>query len=248
MATETNAANDPDNASPADDPDSSIQTLRDLSPGFEAEIIVSADAPVRKTHYVEEGTGRLLEGEFGRPEYAYLSNYTYRCTCCDREFETEEAATAHLKAQYQLWLSQYRLPGTEKHPNEPGYPLHFGPEEQLTIGEFEIVGRKNRTNTCVLVTEGTKLCRATSRRSFSLPANYKFETWPALHQDGDLTFPDGEPRIRERQLAAAIRYLSSAALFDTYDPTNFTLYDRGDAPFLLQRHGEAILIAPVTQN
>lgn len=72
MATETNTSHDSDRASPAGDSDSSIQTLRDLSPGFGAEIVVTADAPVQKRHFVEEGTGRPMDSEFGRPEYASL--------------------------------------------------------------------------------------------------------------------------------------------------------------------------------
>lgn len=248
MATEPTPSDDTSEVSDPDTGlDSAVQTLRERAPHFDPEIIVTARVPIRKRNHIAEDTGRLVTGDFGRPDYGFMSDYTYRCTCCDQEFEDEEAANEHLRTTYRRWRRKYRLPGTERHPDDPGYPLTFGEEEQLTVDGFEIVGRKTRANVLALVIEGADVLRATSRRSYALPPEYEFETWPPL-QNGPLVFPDGQPRIRERHLAAAIKYLSTASPFAPYDPADYTLYDRGDSPFLLQRHEQAILIAPVTQR
>ncbi len=248
MATETTPSHDSSEASDSDTGSNpSVQTLQERSPQFDSEIIVTARVPIRKRNHIAQDTGQLVTGDFGRPDYGYISNHTYRCTCCDQEFDDEEAANAHLRTTYRRWRRKYRLPGMERHPDDPGYPLTFGDEEQMTVDGFEIVGRKSTANVLALVIEGADVLRATSRRSYALPPDYQFETWPPL-QNGPLVFPDGQPRIRERQLAAAIRYLSTAGPFESYALADYTLYDRGDSPFLLQRHEQAILIAPVTQR
>ena len=248
MTTESGTSRDHSEvSSTTDGSDAIVQTLRERAPEFTPAIVVTARVPVRKRHFIDEDTGRLRKGDFGRPDYGYISDYTFFCTGCDEEFSSEEAANDHLNRQYRRWRRKYRLPGTERHPDDPGYPLTFGDEEQLTVDGFEIVGRKTCANVLALVLDGADVLRATSRRRYALPPDYEFEAWPPL-RNGPLVFPDGQPRIRERHLAAAISYLSAAGPFESYDPADYTLYDRGDSPFLLQRHEQAILIGPVTQR
>ena len=244
MSTESDSKS---KAEPEEEASTTVQTLRERAPEFEPEIFGSAKVPISKRNFIQEDTGELLQGDFGRPSYEYMSDHTFHCDGCGKEFETEKAANDHLRTQYRRWQHKHRLPGSGCDPDAPGYPVTFNDEEQLTVGDFQLRGRKNNANVLALVTHGAEVLRATSRRKYAIPPDYQFETWPPL-QEGPLVFPDGSPRIHTNHLAAAIRYLASTGPFESYPHSEFTLYDRGESSFLLHHHEQTILIAAVDRN
>lgn len=243
MTTTSASSGDSDPAPDAED-EPSIETLADIRPSFDCEISVIASVKTEKGMRISERGHISSDENYSQPDWRSLTVDEYRCYSCDETFDTESDAKAHLQREFSRWQAKYALPGIPEQPTDPPARMPtFTKETEISVGDIPIQGRADDANTMAVITDSIGLLIATSRQSYSLPPNYEFDNWEPLSDSGDLTYPNGHPRIGDYQLKRAIRHLSRTNGV-RYKADKFTLYDRGDKPFLLVAHGEAIVIAP----
>lgn len=232
---------------PESDDEQTIQTLEDIRPPFDCEVSVIASVATEKGMRISEDGHISTDENFGKPDWYTVQIDAYRCNSCHDEFDTEAEAKAHLRRKYNHWQNRYALPGIPGQPTDtPGMKPTFEEETDISIGDLSVMGRPDATNCLAAVTSSISGLIETSRREYSIPSNYDFESWEPFN-DGQLTFPNGNTRIGKHKLSSAIKYLSRSN-GTSYDADKFTLYDRGDAPFLLVAHGEGVVIAPYVSN
>jgi len=226
-----------------------VETLDAKAPRFKCRVLTVATVDVAKSIRVDQQDGNIYESDgFGRPDWESLSVAYHFCTECEEEFEDKEKAKSHLKNRYNRWQAKYQLPGIPESTTEHiSGSMTFNEEPaERTIDSIPVVAAENEENTAALIKEGVGALIGTSRRSYSIPANFDFTEWEPLN-GGKLTHPSGTNRIQKELLKRAIDYLATP-YNHPYNPSNFTLYDRGDAAFLLVANGEAIAIAPITNE
>jgi hypothetical protein len=230
-------------STPESDDEQTVQTLQDVQPQFDCEITVIASVRTEKSMRIS-GDGHISTDEtFREPDWLTVEIETYRCTGCFEDYDTEAEAKAHLREKYGLWQNRHTLPGIPGQPTDtPGLKPEFREETEISIGDFSISGRLDSTDCLLLVKDSIDILIETSRREYSIPSKFNFESWDPIN-GGRLTFPNGNKRISKEQLSRAIKHLSQAN-GPSYDAEEFTLYDHGDDPFLLVAYGKGIMIAP----
>lgn len=242
MSTD-NSASGATKPTPDTDDEQTIQTLKDIRPRFDCEITVIASVPVEKSMRAGEDSHITTDENYGEPDWYAVEIDTYRCTGCHTEFDTEADAKTHLRRKYNSWQSRYVLPGIPGQPTDtPGRMPVFEEETDISINDLTIRGRPDNTNSIAVVESGIDGLIETSRREYAIPENFNFDSWEPLN-GGQLTYPNGGTRIAKCKLASAIKHLSRSN-GPGYNADKFTLYDRGDEPFLLATYGEGIVIAP----
>lgn len=230
--------------------DSTSDTTDDSSPQFadvprrpHCDIDIVASVTARKSMHIEPPNDIVADEHFDGPDWQSLRIDAYRCRTCEEDFDTEEQAEDHLKRMLSRWRSRYGLPGTAQETQEKYQELMLLDEkDENTIDERAVVLQVNRANTVGIISDGLDHLFATTRHEYSLPADYNFDEWGPLNS-GRLCFPNGDLRITVRLLEGAIGHLAPDPL--DYDPEKFTLYERGDSPFLLTGPKGAIVIAPL---
>lgn len=136
-----------------------------------------------------------------------------------------------------------RPPGIPGQPRDtPGRAPAFEEETDISINGLPIRARPDETNCIAIVENGINGLIEISRREYSLPENFNFDSWGPL-DGGQLTYPNGGKRIGKYKLASAIKHLSQSS-GPGYNADKFTLYDCGDEPFVLVAYGEGVVIAP----
>ncbi len=229
-----------------------VQTLQEQAPDFECEISEYAKVEVSRGIFIEPKTGELIdEDTYGKPIWDTLETDDYWCSCGE-SFESEEKAVRHLKRQYWKWMSKYSLPRVTSPALENVQPPTFSEKVELDENGFSVTYLSDESESIGLVTEGLESLLQTSRRKFSLPSDFDFESWKPLN-GGKLCYPSEnlkkdreEQRIRPWLLKKGVVYLNRNGT--RLDGDLFTLYDRGDRPFVLTGRQNAIAIAPLTPS
>jgi hypothetical protein len=180
-------------------------------------------------------------------EWGSYETDKFECLDCGETFPTESDAKEHLKsAQDGAGFWEMGLPVTDADCRTVAPPEFKDKTKEITANRHTVCIREDVSRTLGVIQGGYKDLIEQSDSQVELPANFKFGEWEMMTgEDSPLTFDDGSPRLSERVLARAVKYLAEGA-GATYDPERFSLYPL-EYPVLVADE-EAVLIAPKEQS
>ncbi|MBX0325588.1 hypothetical protein EGH21_21420 [Halomicroarcula sp. F13] len=175
---------------------------------------------------------QLAEGQTKRiddPDGYFGGDEEYSCTC-GAEFDSEADAKDHLHAMAA------RGPPVET-ASRPR-PIEWQDQtETICGGQVEVVLSAGRSVGRVL--DGAEYLVATSRATYTPPANYTFDDWGPL-ESGRLMLPNGRPQYSPTLLSRVLETLSPSY---SYHPERFTIFYRGADALYVEGLKQGIMIA-----
>lgn len=175
--------------------------------------------------HLEEGQTKRIDD----PDGYFGGDVEYSCTC-GAEFDSEADATEHLRAMAA------RGPPVETAARPR--PIEWQDQtEAIYDGQVEAVLSAGRSVGRVL--NGAEYLVATSRTTYTPPANYTFDDWAPL-EAGRLTLPNGRPQFSPTLLSRVLETLSPSY---SYHPERFTIFYRGADALYIEGPTEGIMIA-----